>query len=149
MFNNAEDIFMTPCNTILLQTTVDGKIQVSRTQKERNKNPDRLSLDRFVFILFFANLTFKKLCLKIEILTFIYFIFFRRGLSAFPILIGEAKLRLLSLQHNLLTKLERTALLCLPQLVFLDIYDNQLENMLDLDCLHHLRVLLLGKNRYF
>lgn len=65
----------------------------------------------------------------------------------FPILIGEAKLRLLSLQHNLLTKLERMALLCLPHLVFLDIYNNQLENMAALSCLHHLRVLLLGKNR--
>ncbi|XP_065216977.1 leucine-rich repeat-containing protein 49 [Planococcus citri] len=116
IMNNTEDVIMTPCNTIILQTTVDGKIQVSRTQKERERNPDRLSLDR-------------------------------RGLTVFPILVGEAKLRLLSLQHNLLTKLERMALLCLPHLVFLDIYNNQLENMAALDCLHHLRVLLLGKNR--
>ena len=66
----------------------------------------------------------------------------------FPILIGEVKLRLLSLQHNLLTRLERMALLCLPHLVFLDIYNNQLENIAPLECLHNLRVLLLGKNRY-
>lgn len=78
----------------------------------------------------------------------ILFKIFRRDLSVFPILVGESKLRLLSLQHNLLAKLERMALQCLPQLVFLDIYNNQLENMSAFDCLHHLRVLLLGKNRY-
>lgn len=71
----------------------------------------------------------------------------RRGLSAIPIINGEPKLRLLSLQHNLISNLETLRIQQFPSLVFLDIYDNQLEQMQDFDQLENLRVLLMGKNR--
>ncbi|KYB26722.1 leucine-rich repeat-containing protein 49 [Tribolium castaneum] len=71
----------------------------------------------------------------------------RRGLTAFPIIDGEMKLRLLSLQHNLISNLEGLQAQNFPYLVFLDIYDNQLEQMGCLDTLDNLRVLLVGKNR--
>lgn len=88
----------------------------SRTPAEREKNPDRICLDR-------------------------------RGLTTFPNVIGEPKLRLLSLQHNLLTKIESSNFSQLTKLVFLDLYDNQIEKLCDLHFLENLRVLLIGKNR--
>lgn len=71
----------------------------------------------------------------------------RKGLSALPIIDGEPKLRLLSLQHNLICNLETLRNQQFLSLVFLDIYDNQLEQMQCLDHLENLRVLLMGKNR--
>lgn len=56
-------------------------------------------------------------------------------------------MRLLSLQHNLLTKLDGLQNLGVNKLVFLDIYDNQLERLSHLDSFDNLRVLLVGKNR--
>lgn len=88
----------------------------SRTPAEREKNPDRISLDR-------------------------------RGLTMFPNVIGESKLRLMSLQHNLLIKIESSNFSQLTKLVFLDLYDNQIEKICALDPLGNLRVLLIGKNR--
>ncbi|KAI5709022.1 hypothetical protein M8J76_008307 [Diaphorina citri] len=61
--------------SVYLQTTSDGKIQAIRPQRERDKYPDRINLDR-------------------------------RGLSQLPHIVNEAKLRLLSIQHNLLTSLD-------------------------------------------
>lgn len=92
-------------------------IHVLRAQKEKEKYPDRINLDR-------------------------------RGLSIFPILQDESKLRLLSLQHNLINNLEGLKNQIFPYLVFLDLYDNQLEKLIGFDNLCNLRVLLLGKNRY-
>lgn len=71
----------------------------------------------------------------------------RRGLSAIPVIDGESKLRLLSLQHNLISNLETLRTQQFPSLVFLDIYDNQLEQMQYFCHLENLRVLLMGKNR--
>lgn len=71
----------------------------------------------------------------------------RRGLCVIPIIEGEPKLRLLSLQHNLISNLETLRMQQFPSLVFLDIYDNQLEKMQYFDHLDNLRVLLMGKNR--
>lgn len=71
----------------------------------------------------------------------------RRGLSAIPIIEAEPKLRLLSLQHNLISNLDTLKVQQFPSLVFLDIYDNQLEKMQNFDHLENLRVLLMGKNR--
>lgn len=71
----------------------------------------------------------------------------RRGLSAIPVIEGEPKLRLLSLQHNLISNLDTLRMQQFPSLVFLDIYDNQLEKMQHFDHLENLRVLLMGKNR--
>lgn len=65
-----------------------------------------------------------------------------------PVITGESRLRLLSMQHNLLTKLDGISGAGLSRLVFLDIYGNQLEKITGLESLNNLRVLLLGKNRY-
>lgn len=72
----------------------------------------------------------------------------RRGLTLVPFIDGESRLRLLSLQHNLVNNLESLSKQLFPSLVFLDIYDNQLEEIQYLDTLENLRVLLMGKNRY-
>lgn len=71
----------------------------------------------------------------------------RRGLMSVPVITGEARLRLLSMQHNLLTKLDGISGAGLSRLVFLDVYGNQLERITGLESLNNLRVLLLGKNR--
>ncbi|XP_053595998.1 leucine-rich repeat-containing protein 49 [Microplitis demolitor] len=91
-------------------------VVASRTSAEREKNPDRICLDR-------------------------------RGLTSFPDIIGEPKLRLMSLQHNLLSRIEGHNFAHLTKLVFLDLYDNQIEKIYDLTPLENLRVLLIGKNR--
>ncbi|XP_050540565.1 leucine-rich repeat-containing protein 49 isoform X2 [Daktulosphaira vitifoliae] len=70
-----------------------------------------------------------------------------RGLMTVPVITGESRLRLLSMQHNLLTKLDGISNPNLSRLVFLDIYGNQVERITNLDNLNNLRVLLLGKNR--
>ncbi|KAF5280438.1 hypothetical protein FQR65_LT03247 [Abscondita terminalis] len=101
---------------IALQPSSDGTIHIQRTSQEKEKNPDRINLDR-------------------------------RGLSMLPILEDEVNLRLLSLQHNLLNNLEGFKQQGFPFLVFLDIYDNQLERIHCLEGLESLRVLLMGKNR--
>ncbi|CAH0391269.1 unnamed protein product [Bemisia tabaci] len=103
-------------SAVALQTTTDGKVQASRSQKEKDRNPDRISLDR-------------------------------RGLSCVPVIAGEAKVRLISLQHNLITRLDNMTSVGVPHLVFLDLYDNQLDKISGIECLCNLRVLLLGKNR--
>lgn len=71
----------------------------------------------------------------------------RRGLSLIPIVEGEPQLRLLSLQHNLISKLDGIQEQKFMFLVFLDVYDNQLEKINSLSNLENLRVLLMGKNR--
>jgi len=67
------------------------------------------------------------------------------GLTSIPTFSGEEKVRLLSLQHNLITRLE--GLMSLPRLVFLDLYDNQVEKLTGFQDLPNIKVLLLGKNR--
>lgn len=99
-----------------LQTGPEGVLRVSRTQNEKEKHPDRISLDR-------------------------------RGLTHVPVIEAEPRLRLLSLQHNLISDLETLSKQKFPTLVFLDVYDNQLEQIKSLDILENLRVLLMGKNR--
>lgn len=71
----------------------------------------------------------------------------RRGLSSIPIVESEPQLRLLSLQHNLVSKLDGLQEQGFCFLVFLDVYDNQLEKISSLNTLENLRVLLMGKNR--
>ncbi|KAL1514064.1 hypothetical protein ABEB36_003387 [Hypothenemus hampei] len=71
----------------------------------------------------------------------------RRGLTHVPIIEAEPRLRLLSLQHNLIMDLETINRQKFLTLVFLDVYDNQLEQIKYLDTLENLRVLLMGKNR--
>lgn len=114
---NLESSEVESCNTVTLQWTGEGRtVTAMRAPAEREKNPDRISLDR-------------------------------RGLTVFPNIIGESKLRLISLQHNLLTKIEGSNFAQLTKLVFLDLYDNQIEKICSLECLENLRLLLMGKNR--
>ncbi|VVC33524.1 Leucine-rich repeat,Leucine-rich repeat domain, L domain-like,Leucine-rich repeat, typical subtype [Cinara cedri] len=107
---------MSSTNLVSLQTLTDGKIQATRSQNVKSRNPERMSLDR-------------------------------RGLMSVPVITGESRLRLLSMQHNLLTKLDGISGAGLSRLVFLDVYGNQLERITGLESLNNLRVLLLGKNR--
>ena len=60
-------------------------------------------------------------------------------------MVGLEKLRLLNLQHNLLTRVH--SLESLRRLVFLDLYDNRISDLAGIACLASLRVLMLGKNR--
>ncbi|XP_046834373.1 leucine-rich repeat-containing protein 49 isoform X2 [Vespa crabro] len=114
---NFESSEVESCNVVTLQWTGEGRtVTAIRTPAEKEKNPDRISLDR-------------------------------RGLTVFPNIIGESKLRLISLQHNLLTKIEGSNFAQLTKLVFLDLYDNQIEKICNLECLENLRLLLMGKNR--
>ncbi|CAH1640136.1 unnamed protein product [Spodoptera littoralis] len=101
---------------INLQAVGEGKVQLSRTPQEKDRLPDRISLDR-------------------------------RGLSSIPHIVGEPGLRLLSLQHNLINSLSGLSPLDLGKLVFLDVYDNQIDKITSLERLFGLRVLLMGKNR--
>ena len=74
------------------------------------------------------------------------FLFHRRGLTVCPVLEGEESLRLLNFQHNLIRKIENLS--HLRKLIFLDLYDNQIEEIHGLSSLKSLRVLMLGKNRF-
>ncbi|XP_020708879.2 leucine-rich repeat-containing protein 49 isoform X2 [Athalia rosae] len=114
---NADDAEVGGCDVVTLQQAEEGRTVVAtRSPSQREKNPDRICLDR-------------------------------RGLTSFPNIVGETRLRLLSLQHNLLTKVDGDRLTQLTKLVFLDLYDNQIERICNLDPLENLRVLLIGKNR--
>ncbi len=62
-----------------------------------------------------------------------------------PILEDEPALRLLSLQHNLIRRIQH--LDATYRLVFLDLYHNRLDAVSNLEPLVNLRVLMLGKNR--
>ncbi|XP_045452337.1 leucine-rich repeat-containing protein 49 [Melitaea cinxia] len=103
-------------DTLNLQAVGEGKVQLSRTPQEKDRLPDRISLDR-------------------------------RGLSSIPHIVGEPGLRLLSLQHNLINTLSGLSPLDLSKLVFLDVYDNQIDKISSLERLFSLRILLMGKNR--
>lgn len=54
---------------------------------------------------------------------------------------------MLSLQHNLISRIDGFPSLGINKLVFLDLYNNQVENIVGLESLENLRVLLFGKNR--
>jgi len=71
----------------------------------------------------------------------------RRQLTACPVLESEDQLRLLNFQHNAIRNIENVD--GLRRLIFLDFYDNQLEQIDGLSALRSLRVLMLGKNRYY
>lgn len=71
----------------------------------------------------------------------------RRSLSALCHLPGEASLRLLSYQHNRISAMAPGALASTPQLLFLDLFDNQLASLAGLEGAPRLRVLLAGRNQ--
>ena len=62
-----------------------------------------------------------------------------------PILADEPDLRLISLQHNSIKRIQH--LDTTFRLVFLDLYHNRLEQITGVESLTNLRVLMLGKNR--
>lgn len=61
-----------------------------------------------------------------------------------PLLEGEEKLKVLSLQHNKIKKIEN--LVSLPNLLYLDLLDNKIEIIENIDNLHNLRILLMPQN---
>nr|XP_053638179.1 uncharacterized protein LOC128692880 [Cherax quadricarinatus] len=70
----------------------------------------------------------------------------RRGLTSWPVVgTGDEPVRLLSLQHNLLTRVDPPS--PSPSLVLLDLYHNHLHNLHGLHAFPNLRVLMLAKNR--
>ncbi|XP_045606345.1 leucine-rich repeat-containing protein 49 [Procambarus clarkii] len=70
----------------------------------------------------------------------------RRGLTSWPVVgSGEEPVRLLSLQHNLLTRVDPPS--PSPSLLLLDLYHNHLHNLHGLHAFPNLRVLMLAKNR--
>ncbi|XP_026565734.1 leucine-rich repeat-containing protein 49-like [Pseudonaja textilis] len=69
----------------------------------------------------------------------------RQKLTVCPIINGEEHLRLLSFQHNFITRIQNISKL--QRLIFLDLYDNQIEEISGLSTLRCLRVLSLGNNR--
>ncbi len=68
----------------------------------------------------------------------------RINLETMPLLEGEHRLRLLNYQNNMLRKI--CHLQGLPNLIFLDLYNNRIERIEGLACVPALRVLMLGKN---
>jgi Leucine-rich repeat (LRR) protein len=70
----------------------------------------------------------------------------RRQLTSCPILENEFRLRLLNYQNNYISEIKN--IFNLPNLIFLDLYNNCIEEINDsLSCVPTLRVLMLGKNR--
>uniref|UniRef100_G1NSC5 Leucine-rich repeat-containing protein 49 n=1 Tax=Myotis lucifugus TaxID=59463 RepID=G1NSC5_MYOLU len=68
----------------------------------------------------------------------------RQKLTVCPVIDGEEHLRLLNFQHNFITRIQNISNL---RRIFLDLYDNHIEEISGLSTLRSLRVLLLGKNR--
>mmetsp|Transcript_22289 Transcript_22289/g.73831 ORF Transcript_22289/g.73831 Transcript_22289/m.73831 type:complete len:1157 (+) Transcript_22289:167-3637(+) len=70
----------------------------------------------------------------------------RRHLTVCPILKSEERVRLLNYQNNYIEEIRHLS--HLPNLIFLDLYNNCIESLSrDLECVPTLRVLMLGKNR--
>lgn len=70
----------------------------------------------------------------------------RCGLPCVPSLKGRENVQFISLQHNLICRID--SLTSFRMLKVLNLYDNKIERISGLDTLTSLRVLMLGKNRY-
>ena len=68
-----------------------------------------------------------------------------RQLTACPVLEGEDRLRLLNYQNNNIQAITNVG--NLPNLIFLDLYNNSIKCMTGLQAVTQLRVLMLGKNK--
>ena len=106
---------------------------IYRPPEERLASPDRMNLDR-------QHLT---ICPILEVWWFVTHHILNIPLPPSPQ--GEEQLRLLNLQHNSITRMQHLG--HLHRLVFLDFYDNLLQEITGLDTLGSLRVLMLGRNR--
>ena len=69
----------------------------------------------------------------------------RCGLPCIPSLKGRENVQFVSLQHNLIVRID--SLMHFRVLMVLNLYDNKIERLSGLDTLKSLRVLMLGKNR--
>ncbi|CAM9327369.1 unnamed protein product [Chrysoparadoxa australica] len=70
----------------------------------------------------------------------------KRHLKSCPVIQGEARLRLLNLQNNLISRISNLS--ALPSLIFLDLYSNCIDTLEGgLSSVPTLRVLMVGKNR--
>jgi Leucine-rich repeat (LRR) protein len=100
-----------------LSTKLNERVQVIRSFEEREQSPESIRMDGM-------------------------------GLKTFPYIGGGEgpNLKLLSLQRNLISRLENISL-HMSHLVVLDLYDNRIERITGLQGFPSLRVLLLGKNR--
>jgi leucine-rich repeat-containing protein 49 len=67
-----------------------------------------------------------------------------KDLNHLPLLEGEEKLKLLSLKHNKIKSIEN--LVSLPNIIYLDLYDNQINEIENLSTATTLRVLMIAKN---
>lgn len=68
-----------------------------------------------------------------------------RQLVACPVLEGEERLRLLNYQNNNIQTISNVS--NLPNLIFLDLYNNSIKSLTGLQSVAQLRVLMLGKNK--
>lgn len=69
-----------------------------------------------------------------------------RCLASKPFIKGDSRLRLLNYQNNLISKI--TNLANLPNLIFLDLYNNLIDTLEGpLSTMSALRVVMVGKNR--
>jgi Leucine-rich repeat (LRR) protein len=68
-----------------------------------------------------------------------------RQLTMCPLLEGEERLRLLNYQNNNIQAISNVG--NLPNLIFLDLYNNSIKSMAGLQSVTQLRVLMLGKNK--
>ncbi|CAD8148990.1 unnamed protein product [Paramecium octaurelia] len=66
-------------------------------------------------------------------------------LTHMPLLEGEEKLKILTYQHNRISSIQN--LVSLPNLLYLDLYDNQIKEIDELKQVQKLKVLLLPKNQ--
>ncbi len=109
-----------------------GAITMERSEDEKMKYPDRINLDRKGLYGTSENMTMAHMthCLSSV---------------GIPILEDEPALRLLSMQHNLIKRIQH--LDSTHRLVFLDLYHNRLDAISGIEPLSNLRVLMLGKNR--
>eukprot|EP00903_Cladosiphon_okamuranus_P021119 g19400.t1 len=70
----------------------------------------------------------------------------RRRLRSCPVVQGDTRLRLLNYQNNLISKVTNVA--NLPNLIFLDLYNNNIDTMEGpLSMMVGLRVMMIGKNK--
>ncbi len=65
-------------------------------------------------------------------------------LTHIPLLEGEEKLKVLSLQHNNIQKIEN--IVSLPNLSYLDLYDNFIKDLDGINNAFNLKILIIGKN---
>lgn len=142
-----------------------GMVMCVRSAEERRARPDRVNLDRRqlavclrlwstvkldsfqfvlpciprnrIFHLHHPNLFWSPPLLPSSPSDYIW--------QSCPVVEGEPGLKLLNLQHNHISHIDH--LYVFRNLIFLDLFDNQIECISGLEAVPTLRVLMLGRNR--